>query len=95
MCQDWIIGKNIVCDLELSTSYPSCVSSFKVLTRVFHKWNFCSYLKSTSCMDYMQTAIIYIGMLFQIFQFAVIETSFSIVCAVPTKLRSFYKSSAV
>jgi len=39
MCQDWFIGKHVVCDLELSAGYPSCVSAFRVQTRVFHKWN--------------------------------------------------------
>jgi len=64
MCQDWIVGKHVVCDLELSASYPSCVSAFKVQTWVFHKWNLCSFLKSISCLNYMQTAIIYLGVFF-------------------------------
>jgi len=46
----------------------------------------------------MQTAIIYLGMFFfppQIFQFAVIGTSFSIVCTVPNKLTCFSESFTV
>lgn len=73
MCHHWNMAGILffLCDVELPISFPSCIWASRVQTWVFHKWNMCSLLNITLCLDHMHTARIYLGVLFCMLPFPI------------------------